>query len=59
MSVALEVAMMPPVVRVSVANVPPPVKRCTTPPLTAWPAPVTVMPLVVTNERLFAARAPA
>ena len=57
-NVALAVAMIPPVVRVKVAKEPPPAKRWTTPPFTAWPAPVTVMPLVVTSERLLTARAP-
>ena len=55
--VALAVARMPPVVSVRVASEPLAAKRWTTPPLTAWPAPVTVMPLVVTNERLFTAMA--
>ena len=53
----LVVARMPPVVRVKVANEPPPAKRWTTPPLTAWPPPVTVIPLPVTKERLFTAMA--
>ena len=53
----LVVARMPPVVSVMVASEPPPVKRWTTPPLTAWPAPVTVIPLPVTKERLFTAMA--